>query len=71
MPHHLAILTDFPEEGWPSMDLCGDMLLAHLPRNGPRPWGLPPLPAVSPEQPSYRWSQNAGPYASRSGWRPG
>ncbi len=35
MPHHLAILTDFPDEGWPSMDLCGDMLLAHLPREGP------------------------------------
>ncbi len=27
----LAVLTDFPDEGWPSMDLCGDMLLAHLP----------------------------------------
>ena len=35
MPHHLAILTDFPEEGWRSMDLCGDMLLDHLPRDGP------------------------------------
>ena len=35
MPNHLAILTDFPDEGWPSMDLCGDMLLAHLPREGP------------------------------------
>jgi len=35
MLHHLAILTDFPEEGWPSMDLCGDMLLDHLPRGGP------------------------------------
>ena len=35
MPHHLAILTDFPEEGWPSMDLCGDMLLDHLPQDGP------------------------------------
>ena len=31
----LAVLTDFPDEGWPSMDLCGDMLLAHLPRSGP------------------------------------
>ncbi len=27
----LAVLADFPEEGWPSMDLCADMLLAHLP----------------------------------------
>ena len=31
----LAVLTDFPEEGWPSMDLVGDMLLYHLPRHGP------------------------------------
>ena len=35
MPHHLAILTDFPAEGWRSMDLCGDMLLDHLPQDGP------------------------------------
>ncbi|WP_435022613.1 glycosyltransferase (plasmid) [Tundrisphaera sp. TA3] len=35
MTPRLAILTDFPEEGWPSMDLCGDMLLDHLPRQGP------------------------------------
>jgi glycosyltransferase involved in cell wall biosynthesis len=35
VPHSLAILTDFPEEGWPSMDLCGDMLLNHLAREGP------------------------------------
>jgi glycosyltransferase involved in cell wall biosynthesis len=26
----LAVLTDFPEEGWPSMDLVAEMLLAHL-----------------------------------------
>jgi glycosyltransferase involved in cell wall biosynthesis len=31
----LAVLTDFPDEGWPSMDLCGDMLLTRLPRQGP------------------------------------
>jgi len=35
VPPHLAILTDFPDEGWPSMDLCADMLLDHLPRGGP------------------------------------
>jgi glycosyltransferase involved in cell wall biosynthesis len=34
-PPRLAVLTDYPEEGWPSMDLCGEMLLAHLPRDGP------------------------------------
>ncbi|MFO0851992.1 MAG: glycosyltransferase [Gemmataceae bacterium] len=27
----LAVLPDFPAEGWPSMDLCAEMLLAHLP----------------------------------------
>jgi glycosyltransferase involved in cell wall biosynthesis len=26
----LAVLCDFPEEQWPSMDLCADMLLAQL-----------------------------------------
>jgi glycosyltransferase involved in cell wall biosynthesis len=35
VPRALAILTDFLEEGWPSMNLCGDMLLDHLPRTGP------------------------------------
>jgi glycosyltransferase involved in cell wall biosynthesis len=34
-PPHLAVLTDYPAEGWPSMDLCGEMLLAQLPRTGP------------------------------------
>ena len=29
-PPRLAVLTDYPAEGWPSMNLCGDMLLAHL-----------------------------------------
>ena len=31
----LAVLTDFPEEGWPSMDLCAEKLQVHLPRTGP------------------------------------
>lgn len=31
MTPRLAILPDYREEGWPSMDLCADMLLAHLP----------------------------------------
>jgi glycosyltransferase involved in cell wall biosynthesis len=26
----LAVLFDYPEEGWPSMDLCAQMLLKHL-----------------------------------------
>jgi glycosyltransferase involved in cell wall biosynthesis len=62
--HRLAILTDFPEEGWPSMDLCGEMLLDGLPRQ--RPFGLevarlcPPfrrlatrLPAVGGRQAAF------------------
>jgi glycosyltransferase involved in cell wall biosynthesis len=36
MPPRLAVLPDFPAEGWPSMDLCGEMLLAHLPTAGPQ-----------------------------------
>lgn len=31
----LAVLPDFPDEGWPSMDLCAEQLLANLPDNGP------------------------------------
>jgi len=27
----LAVVRDYPAEGWPSMDLCADQLLAHLP----------------------------------------
>jgi glycosyltransferase involved in cell wall biosynthesis len=38
LARRLAVLTDFPDEGWPSMDLCGEMLLAHLPREGPLAW---------------------------------
>jgi glycosyltransferase involved in cell wall biosynthesis len=30
-PRRLAVLADFTEEGWPSMYLCAEMLLAHLP----------------------------------------
>ena len=31
----LAVLRDFREERWPSMDLCADMLLTNLPRVAP------------------------------------
>ena len=31
----IAILSDFKEEGWPSMDLCGEMLLENMPASGP------------------------------------
>lgn len=47
----LAVLSDFPAEGWPSMDLCGEMLLAHLPADF-TPEAVCPayqrLPAVGP-----------------------
>jgi len=29
----LGIFRDFPEEGWPSMDLCAEMLTRHLRRD--------------------------------------
>ena len=62
VPHHLAILTDFPEEGWRSMDLCGDMLLDHLPRDGPYALGLPAFARRSAgSQPGYRWSASGVP----------
>jgi glycosyltransferase involved in cell wall biosynthesis len=31
----LALLYDYPEEGWPSMDLCAEMLLENLPATQP------------------------------------
>src|SRR5262245_34803658 len=34
-PVHLAVVRDFRAEGWPSMDLCADQLLAHLPAVAP------------------------------------
>lgn len=30
MTHQLAVLADFEEEGWTSMDLCAEMLIRHL-----------------------------------------
>jgi glycosyltransferase involved in cell wall biosynthesis len=30
-PLRIAVVRDFRAEGWPSMDLCADQLLAHLP----------------------------------------
>ena len=30
-PTRLAVVRDYRAEGWPSMDLCADQLLAHLP----------------------------------------
>ena len=33
MTLRLAVVRDFRAEGWPSMDLCANQLLAHLPEN--------------------------------------
>ena len=30
---HAAIVADLLEEGWPSMDLMAEMLMAHAPRD--------------------------------------
>jgi hypothetical protein len=30
----LGVLCDYPEEGWPSMDLCAEMLIRHLGEHG-------------------------------------
>ena len=50
------------------MDLCGDMLLDHLPRDGPlRPGGRPPLLAVPPARHPSTWSQNSGSYPAGLG----
>lgn len=32
VPSRLAVLCDYPEEGWTSMNLCAEMLLAHIGR---------------------------------------
>ncbi len=38
----LAVLPDFAEERWPSMDLCAEMLVSHLPAAGVSPMVLRP-----------------------------
>lgn len=34
MAHRLAVLADYEEEGWTSMDLCAEMLIRHLDEQG-------------------------------------
>lgn len=43
MPPRVGVLTDYPDEGWPSMDLCADMLLAHLQPDLPAERLCPPF----------------------------
>lgn len=52
----LAVLPDFPAEGWPSMDLCGEMLLAHLPADL----------AAEAVRPTYRRLPAVGPTLTRA-----
>jgi glycosyltransferase involved in cell wall biosynthesis len=47
-PPRLALLPDFAEEGWPSMDLCAEMLSRHLLRDFPERF------RVEPVRPHYR-----------------
>lgn len=55
-PLRLVVIADFAEEGWPSMDLCADMLLSQLP-------ALPDTSlAVARLCPAFR---------KRFGWLPG
>ena len=41
-PFRLAVLPDFPDEGWASMDLCAEMLLANLPTSVTGIRAIPP-----------------------------
>ncbi len=41
-PFRLAVLPDFPDEGWASMDLCAEMLLANLPTSVSGIRAIPP-----------------------------
>lgn len=37
----IGIVADYPDEGWPSMDLCAEMLLAHLSDDWLPNWATP------------------------------
>jgi glycosyltransferase involved in cell wall biosynthesis len=51
-PVRLAVLTDYPAEGWPSMDLCAEMLLAHLPPSVAAERVCPPFRRVASRLPA-------------------
>lgn len=57
-PLRLAVLPDFREEGWPSMDLCADMLLTHL----------PPSVAATVVRPAWRRVAARVPSTGRAGF---
>jgi glycosyltransferase involved in cell wall biosynthesis len=54
----LAVLCDYPEEGWPSMDLVAEMLLAHLPSAGEGAWRGERI--CPPFRPVFRYSPFVG-----------
>src|SRR5262245_37648470 len=49
----LAVLTDFAAEKWPSMDLCGEMLLAHFPSSVTGQRCCPPFRNVATRVPVF------------------
>jgi glycosyltransferase involved in cell wall biosynthesis len=63
-PLRLALFPDYPAEGWPSMDLCAEMLHTHL---GPAlagrvqaTWALPPFrPRITQSLGRRKWTHNA------------
>lgn len=58
--YSLAVLRDFREENWPSMDLAADMLVAQLPH-------VPSPPRVAELLPAYRRVFSRLPLAGRRG----
>lgn len=63
-PARIAVLADFAEEGWPSMDRVADGLAAHLPA------ALPPDWRVATVRPAM-WLPPGGRMPPGAGWRLG
>jgi len=57
----LAVVCDFPEEGWPSMDLVGEMMLSHLAARHQQDW------TASRVCPSYKHRLGRLPFLGGSG----
>jgi glycosyltransferase involved in cell wall biosynthesis len=73
-PVRLGVVRDFRAEGWPSMDLCADQLLAHLPvvfaAGPPTAGAFPPgdtaaPPAPPPPRPTLAAADLAPPFRRR------
>jgi glycosyltransferase involved in cell wall biosynthesis len=57
----MALLPDFPEEGWPSMDLCAEMLEQHFPNTTT---DLKVFPVRPPFRRRFGRLPGVGPYAT-------